>query len=75
MNGRIKPDLVADKLRNDGYDLLILTSDVSSPEYDKYEFGLPPALASIARERYVFVENRVDVLLYRPRSAIATRPR
>jgi hypothetical protein len=75
MNGRIKPDIVADKLRNDGYDLLILTSDVSSPEYDTYEFGLPPVLASIARERYVFVEKRVDVLLYRPRSAVAPQPR
>lgn len=65
--GQIEPKAIEERLLASGYDYLILTSPLG-PEYESYEFGLPPKLARIAAGRYVHVDTRLWYFIYEPKT-------
>ncbi len=63
ISGQLDPKAIEDEIANLRYDYLILTSPLNDA-YDNYEFGIPPALARLARERYVLLGARGQLFHY-----------
>jgi hypothetical protein len=71
--GQLDPREIRDRLADEWYDLVVTTSDVLSPGYDAYEFGLPSPLTEEIRRHYAAAGYRAGLFFYRPRGD-RTRP-
>lgn len=67
-SGRIDPAELREEIEREEFDHLVLTSELFSDVYPRYEFGLPETLWVAAREHYVLVGSHAGMFLYRPRS-------
>jgi hypothetical protein len=69
--GRIEPRYLEQQIRDEAFDLLVLTSDLRLCEEQGYKetiFALPDRLARVARQRYLLVGQHGGFSFYRPRS-------
>jgi hypothetical protein len=62
--GQIRPIAMARALDTASYDLVVTTTDLNGPEYDRYIAGLPPVLARKARSQYVLQARPIGLYLY-----------
>jgi hypothetical protein len=67
--GRIRLTKMERWIDAEAYTLIVTTSDLDSPEYASYEFGLPMALVRRARDHYVKVGNQAGLFFYKPRGS------
>ena len=72
--GQVNPTLMRDRIDSGYYDLIVTTSPIDHPSYDSYAFGLPKALAQRVKARYVQVDYRGGLFLYRRRPGSPPSP-
>ncbi len=68
--GRLDPSTMRDRIDAAYYDLVVTTSDLQTPAYATYEFGLPMTLVEHVRTHYAPIGTRAGLFLYRRRSEV-----
>lgn len=68
-SGRVEPEAIREQLKSQSYDYIITTKDLHDEidPYDGYSFGLPPALAELARRNYRPAGVEAGLFIYVPR--------
>lgn len=72
--GQIRPLKMQGWIDSEAYDLVVTTSDLFSPGYVDYEFGLPMVLVERLRIHYVPAGFESGLFFYRRREAGPTAP-
>lgn len=66
--GQIEPHAMKRWIDEEAYDVIITSADIFSPEYARYDFGLPMVLVDAARVHYVPDGIRGSRFFYRRRA-------
>lgn len=71
---QIRPVKMKRWIEEEAYDLVVTTSDLASPDYAQYAFGLPMDLAEPARFHYVRVGSDAGLFFYKRRGVRPAPP-
>ena len=63
-NGQIDPRIVQMRIDNEYYDVILCKRDLFSPDYERYDFGLPRPLAERARRHYELLAAQYGLYIY-----------